>query len=245
MMGTMLEFGTKRVKPSIRMLFDMKDVIYDREWLSKTNNMELYYMYRELSLSRNDALLMKEYGLRYDITIIPPRILGCEFVKTAGHYHPVVPGTNITFPEIYEVLSGEAQYLMQKPGDDEIKDVILIKAGEGDKVIIPPNYGHLTINASNRVLKMANWVARDFESIYEPVKQKGGGAYFFLENGIVKNPRYSEVPEIRLLKPSNFKEIGLEKRREIYGLVRDIKKLEFLTKPHEHRWVFEKVLGVA
>jgi glucose-6-phosphate isomerase len=239
MMETLLEFGTKKFKPTVRKLFDMKEVIYDREWLSRADNNELYYMYRELSLSKNDALAMKEHNLRYDITVIPPRMLGCEFVKTAGHYHPVVPGTDTTFPEMYEVLSGEAQYLMQKPAGDGIEDVILIKAGEGDKVIVPPNYGHLTINASNRMLKMANWVARDFESIYEPVKEKGGGAYFFLETGVVKNTRYAEVPEIRILKPSNFKEIGLEKSREMYGLVRDIKKLEFLTKPHEYGWVFE------
>lgn len=239
-METILEFGRKKIKPTIRRLFDMKDVIYDREWLSRADNIELYYMYRELSLSKKDALMMKEHNLRYDITVIPPRMLGCEFVKTAGHYHPAVPGTDTTFPEIYEVLNGEAQYLMQKSEDDKIKDVILIKAGEGDKVIIPPNYGHLTINASNRVLKMANWVARSFESLYAPIKEKRGGAYFILENGIVKNPCYIEVPEIRILKPSNFKEIGLEKSREMYGLVRDIKKLEFLTKPHEYEWVFEQ-----
>ncbi len=242
-MESILEFGTTGVKPIVRMLFDMKEVIYDREWLARTNNIELYYMYRELSLSKNDSLTMKEHGLRYDITVIPPRMMGCEFVKTAGHYHPFVPGTTATFPEIYEVLNGEAHYLMQKPEDDKIKDVILVKAGEGDKVIIPPGYGHLTINASNRMLKMANWVARDFESVYAPIKEKGGGAYFILENGIVKNPRYSNVPEIRLLEPSNFKELGLEKRKEMYGRVKDIRKLEFLTKPQEYGWVFEKIAG--
>ncbi len=240
-METILEFGTTRVKPTVRMLFDMKDVIYDRKWLAGANNIELYYMYRELSLSKNDALVMKEHGLRYDITVIPPRMMGCEFVKTAGHYHPFVPGTTTTFPEIYEVLNGEAHYLMQKPEGNKIKDVILVKASEGDKVIIPPGYGHLTINTSNRVLKMANWVARDFESEYTPIKEKGGGSYFILENGIVKNPRYESLPEIRLLKPSNFKELGLEKRKEMYGLVRDIKKLEFLTKPQEYGWIFEKI----
>ena len=62
---------------------------------------------------------------------------------------------------------------MQQPDNDSIKDVILVKAQQGDKVIIPPGYGHLTINASNKVLKMANWVARDFESIYSPIKEKG------------------------------------------------------------------------
>lgn len=241
-MEHILEFGAKKVKPAIRMLFDMKDVIYDREWLSGVTNFEVYYMYRELSLSKNDALAMKEHGLRYDITVIPPRMLGCEFVKTAGHYHPAVPGTGITYPEIYEVLSGEAHYLMQKSEEDRIEEVVLIKAGEGEKVIIPPGYGHITINASKKVLKMANWVAQDFESVYAPIKEKGGGAYFILEQGIVKNPRYNDVPEIRFAEPAVIKEIGIRKGGEIYGLVKDIKKLEFLTKPQEYGWIFERVL---
>jgi glucose-6-phosphate isomerase len=242
-METILDIISKGIKPGIRMLFDMKDVIYDRKWLTNAKNSELYYMYRELSLSKKDAIAMKEHGLRYDITIIPPQMLGCEFVKTAGHYHPIVPGTRITFPEIYEVLGGEANYILQKPDGEEIVDVILIKAGIGDKVIIPPGYGHLTINASNKVLKMANWVAQDFESIYQPIKEKGGGAYFLLDKGMVKNPRYDHIPDIKLLKPANLKEIGLQKSKEMYGLVRDLKTLEFLTKPHEHAWIFEELLG--
>lgn len=243
LMDIYLEFGKKRIDPMVRMLFDMKEVIYDREWLFTANNVELYYMYRDLSLNKNDALTIIGHDLRYDITVIPPRMLGCEFVKTAGHYHPKVPGTDTTFPEIYEVLNGEAQYLIQKQVDDKIKDVILIKANEGDKVIIPPGYGHFTINTSDKLLKMANWVARSFEPIYAPIKEKGGGSYFILEKEIVKNPRYDGDPEIRLLKPSNLKEIGLQKNKDMYELVRDVKKLEFLTKPYKYDWVFETMLG--
>lgn len=242
-MESTLDIISRGVKPGVRRLFDMKDVIYDRKWLSNAENSELYYMYRELSLSKKDAAAMKEHGLRYDITVIPPRMLGNEFVKTAGHYHPLVPGTRITFPEIYEVLGGEATYILQKPDNEGINDVILVKADAGDKVIIPPGYGHLTINTSNKVLKMANWVARDFESIYQPIKEKGGGAYFILDKGMVKNPRYEHVPEIKHGRPANLKEIGLQKSKEMYGLVRDLKTLEFLTKPHEYAWVFEEVLG--
>jgi glucose-6-phosphate isomerase len=241
-METILEFGSNRVKAHVRMLSDMKDIIYDRDWFSRTENVELYYMYRDLSLSKKDSLLIKEHGLRYDITVIPPRMLGCEYVKTAGHYHPLVPGTKVTFPEIYEVLHGEAHYLLQKPDGEGIKDVILIKANEGDKVIIPPGYGHLTINASHKVLKMANWVADDFESIYPPIKEKRGGAYFVLETGNVINKNYDHVPELRFFEPTNIKELGLQKNKELYGLVRSIEKLEFLKKPHEHKWIFEKIL---
>jgi glucose-6-phosphate isomerase len=242
-MEAILEFGLKRVKANVRMLFDLKDVIYDREWLSGSEDIELYYMYRDVSLSKIDSLAIKEHGLRYDITVIPPRMLGCEYVKTAGHYHPVVPGTGVTFPELYEVLAGEANYLLQKPDGEGIEDVIMIKACEGDKVIIPPGYGHLTINASNKILKMANWVARDFESIYQPIQEKGGGAYFVLEKGLVNNPQYEHVSETRLIKPAQLKEIGFQNRKEMYEFVQDLSKLEFLTKPQDYGWFFTEVLS--
>lgn len=242
-MVTILDLLSKGIKPVIRMLFDMKNVVYDRKWLESAKNIELYYMYRELSLSKNDALRIKEHGLRYDITVIPPLMLGCEFVKTAGHYHPFVPGTHVTYPEIYEVLEGEANYVLQKPNDNGVEDVVLIKAVPGDKVLIPPGYGHLTINTSNKVLKMANWVARDFESMYQPIEEKNGGAYFILDKGLVKNPRYESVPDIRIIKPANLKEIGLQKNKEMYGLVRDLKKLEFLTKPGKYEWIFKDFLS--
>ena len=42
----MLEFAGKRVKPDIRKLDDMKEVIYDKKWLKTARNNDLYYMYR-------------------------------------------------------------------------------------------------------------------------------------------------------------------------------------------------------
>jgi len=106
-------------------------------------------MFREVSKDEKDARKIKEKGLRYDITIIPPNKLGMEFVKTAGHYHPFLPGSKMTYPELYEVLEGEAHYLLQRReqerGTERITDVVVVKAKKGDKVIIPPNYGHVTI----------------------------------------------------------------------------------------------------
>jgi glucose-6-phosphate isomerase len=59
----------------------------------------------------------------------------------------------------------------------------LVKATRGDKVIVPPNCGHVAINPSEKTLKMANWVCRSFESLYEPYTQHHGGAYYELING--------------------------------------------------------------
>jgi|GEM_PF-2282682 glucose-6-phosphate isomerase len=40
--------------------------------------------------------------------------MGLEFVKTCGHYHPPVnPKLRYTYPEMYEVLEGDAHYLLQ------------------------------------------------------------------------------------------------------------------------------------
>ncbi len=142
-----LLFGNTKVAPDVRRLSNMKEVVYDREFLAKSKDIDLYYMYRDLALSRKDREAMQSEDLRYDITIIPPRMLGTEYVKTLGHYHPIVPGTTLSYTELYEVLEGEAHYLLQKEEKGKITDVVLVKAGKGDKVIMSPNYGHVTIKS--------------------------------------------------------------------------------------------------
>lgn len=236
-----LEFAGKRVKPDIRKLDDMKEVIYDKKWLKTARNNDLYYMYRDLSLSKRDHSIIQENELRYDITIMPPSNLGLEHIKTAGHYHPLIKGSNYTYPEVYEVLSGMAHYLLQKSENSKITDVILVEAREGDKVIVPPNYGHVTINPSNKELKMANWVSNQFSSIYDPYRECAGAAYFELTDGnFLKNKNYENLPEIRHFKPSNLSKLGFYKNKEMYGLIHDPEKLGYLNDPHEYEWVWEK-----
>ncbi len=233
------------IKPSVRTLFDMIDVIYDHKWLSNTNDIELielYYMYRRVYFNEKDIVKMNDHELRYDITVIPPYMLGCEFVKTVGHYHQIVPGTDITFPELYQVLSGKAHFLMQKSDGDAIQYVVMICAEQGDNILVPPGYGHITINASNNMLKIANWVAVDRESLYDPIRNKKGGSYFILRGRMLKNPTYSYVPDMRILKPTDLNKIGIKKNDDIYKLVDDIERLEFLTRPQEHERLFEDIL---
>jgi glucose-6-phosphate isomerase len=241
-MDRTLTFGGKIQEPAIRMLSDMSSVLLDPDIL-QTGDRGLYYMYRDLALSIKDREIIQENGLRYDITIIPPGMLGREYVKTGGHYHPIVPGTDITYPEVYEVLSGEAQYLLQKGDSGGVSDVVLIKASAGDKVLIPPDYGHVTINASNKELKMANWVSRDFSSVYEPFIEMHGAAYYLTKEGLIPNPNFKDVPEVREIKPRNFNQVGLTKSQEMYGLVRSINNLNFLNRPQEFKWLFEEVIG--
>ena len=169
--------------------------------------------------------------------------MGREFIKTAGHYHPLIKGTPYTYPEVYEVLEGMAHYLLQKCEDGEIVDIIMIDAAKGDKVIVPPNYGHVTINPSENELKMANWVSRNFSSIYRPYKKNGGAAYFELNDGqIIQNENYSQIPDIRYLKPINISKIGFDKSKNMYSLIEDLQKLNYLNKPQDYGWLWDLVV---
>jgi glucose-6-phosphate isomerase len=233
-----LQFGNKLQDPDVRRLFDMTDVIFDQTWLAGAEDYDLYYMYRDLYLSRADREKLLQQGLRYDITIIPPGMLGKEYMKTAGHYHPLVAGESVTYPELYEVLEGEALYLLQ---NQDLSDVVVVYASAGDKVLVPPDYGHVTINRSNNTLKMANFVARDFSSLYEPYREKGGGASFFTKEGWIKNPKCSQAGELRRIEApdsASLARIGLKKGREMYPLLREPGALEFLTKPGQHMELF-------
>ncbi len=237
----------KNQTPDIRHLFDMKEVIFDRKWLKKQKNIELYYMYRGMGLSEEDKKKITDARLRYDITIIPPLMLGKEFNKTAGHYH-CEAADGVSYPEIYEVLSGKAYYLMQYSiGNNSVKDAYFVHAVAGDKVIIPPNYGHFTINTGDKDLAMANWVCLDCVSNYSEVKEKQGACYYAIKKNDninwLSNKNYREVSKLRELNPTNFSEFGLEKNKTMYGLVDNLEKLDFLVKPGEYKKLWERILG--
>lgn len=234
-----IEIGGRKFRADIRWAFDLKPVLAYPDELKE--NFPAYYMFRDVYYSKSDYERIREYNLRYDITVIPPAKVGKEFIKTYGHYHPIAED-NLSYTEIYEVLRGEALYVLQKEEKNGVVDVIAVKACEGDKVVIPPNYGHVTVNDSKKELWMANWVYRNFKSNYEPYRMRRGACYYYTEEGWIKNPNYGEVPELRFIKPKIPKELGLKKSEEMYKLVKDLRRLEFLYKPSKYKDMFEEIL---
>lgn len=233
-----LKFGHNIFIPTVRTLNNMKSVLYDTDWLETAGNLIVYSFFRNLYLKERHRDVMKKYGIQYDITIILPNMLGMEFAKTHGHYHPKKPGTNVSYTEIYEVLSGDACYLLQKEENGSLVDVVMIKASAGDKVIIPPNYGHVTINASGKILKMANWVCSNFSADYAGIKKRRGGAYFMLANDrLVPNMNYGRVPPLRFAESTDLSIYGIEKQKRLYDLIKNPELLEFLTHPELYSFV--------
>ena len=220
-----------------RVLTDMADVLFDQTWVTKQPDRALYEMYREVHLSKKDLEKMRNASLRYDITVIPAGMLGPEFVKTAGHYHPLCPRECISYPEVYQVIRGTATYLLQK---DDLTDFIVVTAEDGEIVLIPPNYGHVTVNASSSELVMANWVSDAFQSEYEPIRTKAGVAYYLTEDGIVKNKNYDQIPELRYAKPKSYPKADLYSGEDMYELIDDLDKLDFLNNPINYQDLFKK-----
>jgi len=174
------EIDLTKLTPDIRKLSDMKEVVYDKEWLQSTEDINLYYMYRGVK---------EENGLRHDITVIPALMLGKEFVKTKGHFH------SSGHPELYTVLEGEAIFLMQNNN----QDCYIVKANPKESVIIPGNYEHITINpSSTNTLKMANWISSNYVSDYSSITNHGGACWLYTKEGWIKNSNYSNIPELRI-----------------------------------------------
>lgn len=237
-----LSFGesVKSVEPACRTLDEARYAFLDAEVAGRT---DLYYMYRDVAREIDRAHLAK-YGLRFDITVIMPGLIGQEFNKTVGHYHPVKSGTTYTYPEVYEVLSGEATYLLQRPGPlvGRVADAYVVVARAGYKVVIPPGYGHITINAKSVPLVMTNWVAADFASVYGEIKDLRGGAYYLLEKNSTSlwmpNPRYTGLPALRFRAQEDYAQFGLKASEPMYKLIFESpENLRFLTHPEEFAWV--------
>ncbi len=169
----------------IRYLYDIKDVLFDKDLLKATKNFPLYYMYRGVNR-------MEE--LRYDITDIPPKMLGREFVKTKGNRN------SKKFPELYTVLKGKAIFLMQKMKGKIIKDVFVIKAEKGSWVIVSPKYYIITINPLKKILKIGNWVSEKNKNIYEELEKMHGACYYYTKSGWIKNKNYKKIPKLRFEK---------------------------------------------
>ena len=195
----------------------------------------LYYMYRDLSRSPGDRAWLREEGLRYDITVIPARTLCGEYVKTKGHYHPPDP-RGVPYPEIYEVLEGRAHFLLQTKAADDIR---LLEALPGDRALIPPGFGHVTINPGRGTLVMANIVSTGFESDYSTYEELRGAAYYELEGGaLVRNSRYPAVAApVRLMAGLDQPGLRLLPLGPLYSLI-STGSLEFLNRPDEFPELF-------
>lgn len=225
--GDRLDFNGRRINPSVRTFAEMRSVLLHPE---NDNGMApdfpLYFMYREAARFSH---------VRYDITRIVSAEICDERNKTFGHVHPPSEkGT--TWSEVYEILEGSAHFLLQKVSGLGVQDAVLLAGKKGDRLIVPPGYGHVTINPGKTDLVLANLVSDMFESDYSMYAQRRGACFYELDDGkLVKNKNYGEDFELRKENAVKFSSaFGVYApfaKKTLLEAAKDYANIEFLEKP--------------
>jgi glucose-6-phosphate isomerase len=227
--------------PSIRMSSAGKSVYLKKN----TEEQDLYYMYRYFEKVK-DIQVFLENKLEYDVTVIKNGVIGDEYIKTIGHYHGMVPDQAITYPEVYEVIQGNIDYILQtQPINNNEVDVIIVRAETGDKIVVPPNYGHVSVNTGKNIAVSSNVQMRDLpaSSDYDFYTRFEGAAIYEKVDEFCNNPHYI-VRSMRMVKAKDCPEFGLFKNKSLYNsIIEDPKMFDFMVNPQNYDFsnVFEDI----
>lgn len=234
-----LSSGVPKIEPIPRKIEELKEVLLNPKVKGIADG---YFMYQGIHRKQDETVFQKS-GFRYDIMIMPPAYLNQELTKTFGHYHAKRKGTSVGYPEIYEVLNGKAHYLFQKVDENKVLDVKIVEAKTGDKVLVPPDYGHVTINPSQEVLVASN-ITVNLPSDYKPFKKFRGACFYELSGGAwERNSHYQNNFAPQVIAPPNFQSaLGLNAKMPLYlQFVLETQRFDFLFNPQNSLERFQEV----
>lgn len=196
-----------------------------------------FAFYKGIHYEKDEALL-EERGLRFDITVVFPGLMGRERKKTTGHIHACMPEKTTPHAELYEVLSGTAMYILQPDGSDK---VITATLNEGDRILVPANCAHCTANAGEGTLVFDNLVLATGCNDYGVISENHGMALFLVEeNGelkLVRNKKYKTEMKCYTGKPvesEKFATMCNTGRASYLDFVDDPDRFAYLSDPTEY-----------
>ncbi len=192
------------------------------QYPNELEDFDVYYMYRDI---------YKKNDIRFDITVIPFRPLGEEYPKTYGHYHPKSED-GLAYPEVYQVLNGSGLFLLQKKNRNGSVDVTMVDAKAKDVVLLPPPYGHNTINSGKELLVLSNLVYDRLTPMYHDYERNRGGAYYYVKGGaIAQNTNYVVEKNERLPAAELNERYKFQCADLLAEFAGSPEKFEFLKKP--------------
>jgi len=192
-----------------------------KRFYPKNPDSVLYSGYRGVGSGNPNFSKLALRQLRFDLTLIPPGGIGKEFMRTEGHEHL------LGFPEIYSVIYGRAGFLLWTMNIDRENDAMFAEAGEGEHVIFPPGYAHISINTGGSQLILADIVSKNAGPRFMRIKTKNGGPWWGIlkENQLefVKNPRFKDFyPDgqglRRVIPAPEVPKLGLRKGMPLWEL---------------------------
>ena len=156
--------------------------------LNTVQQEDLYWTYT-LSSAGTDTPLFEQRHLTFGLVLLPPGKMGSEYIKTHGHYHSCMPGSQIGYPEVYTHYFGELVLLLQRraaPHSTHLSDCLIYKMIPGQSIMIPPGYAHILINPSSNPALMAGLYSLDSVHDYAPIDSMRGAGYYLVNGTAAK-----------------------------------------------------------
>lgn len=198
-----------------------------------------------MGIGRNeDKQAMDERNLLFASCNYNFGTMGKEPVRSQGHIHSVSASCNDSTCELYEIWEGEAIIYMQEYVKDNPGRCFAIRAKKGEVVIVPPGWGHQTVNANiHAPMVFGAWCVKDYGFDYDDVRAHTGLAYYpMVENEEitwVKNENYNESTLIER-SPRIYTEFGIDPTKSIYEqFVENPDMMLFVSRPEtaKEKWL--------
>lgn len=202
---------------------DLLPVVEDDVACKPTDAVQ-YWMYNGITLLEH-ADSFAQNSIQYELTLLHPQRLGRERSKTFGHIHtfPSDRESRVNYAEVCEVLAGEAIFLMQTLDLDNrlARHCVAVRAKVGDKVILPPNTHHLTINASNEPLLFSDLISVHTRGDYSGMSAMHGAAYLYTDEWIANQQyqHFEDVGELELIDAIEYPALNLTREVPLYELI--------------------------
>jgi glucose-6-phosphate isomerase len=218
----------------------LKDLLYAEAGIDEYEY--CYEAYRDIAFEQ-DRTQFQKLDFRYDITVIMPGTVQGECKKTSGHYHGYIDHQPFTYPEVYEVLMGKAVYILQKVNNFDkenevpiIEDLKAVFVEENQVIIVPPFYGHCSINVGDGPMVFSNIAVVSCPLHYEPIKRRHGLSVYVLKDrgkvSFVSNLNYQSVPEVKFISPKDNPALGITFGEPVYDtFIEKPEKFDFLLNP--------------
>jgi len=181
---------------------DINSGLSQESWKGKDEEEEVFRVYEGIRRVED-----KEFWdtIRLDVLIIQSGGLGENCKHTQGYYRSLAEN-GYNYPEIFQVVDGYAEFLLQQPGDkhEQVKDALLLRVQKFEAIVVPPVYGLTIFNPSERRTILSRIRADEAKEIKEPFERTRGTCYLRKLGGKWEyNTNYEEIPQLRLEEPQN------------------------------------------
>ncbi len=192
------------------------------------------FVYEEYTVHLEDDSDVFKDNLNYDVLILPPGLLGIEYIKSHIYYTPPSLNKDYQFSTIVEAIKGETTVIMQKNKvniakfnpNPSVEEGVIVELSPRQKLAIPEGYMYAFVNCSDN----ASIISRVYKSnhIIDPnwISKLKGLAYLCIRKNakqeVVYNPKYKNIPSPKKITPkdNHIDSLGFDLSKSLYNLVR-------------------------